>query len=114
SHDCDVDAPDQYQNQGCSIKDPEPKSWGKNFNDNGGGMFAMEWNKDFIKVWMFPRDRIPLDAIKGNPEPLYWGPPASIFEGDCIMDDKFFEHKIIFNVAFCGDWAGGTWGESGW
>jgi len=112
SSNCDVNAQGQASNQGCSIEDKSWPSFGAGFNGGKGGVIAMEWNKDFIKVWNFPRSRIP-DAMVGtpNPEPLKWGKPSAVFSG-CNIDGFFNKHRIIFNITFCGDWAGNTWDSS--
>lgn len=112
---CDIAAEGQYKNQGCSLRDRNPWSWGKPFNDLGGGHIAMEWTSDFIKVWMWPRDAEPKDLWGKNPEPKGWGEPAGMFKGECEIDKFFKEHRIIFNITFCGDWAGNTWDNpDGW
>lgn len=65
-------------------------------------------------MWFFPRNAIPADALSGNPEPLKWGTPVANFQGGCDIDSHFKNHKIIFDVTFCGDWAGNVWSGSGW
>jgi len=109
---CDVHAPGQFSNQGCSIADNREDTFGRAFNTRGGGIYAMEWNSEHIKVWNWSKDDAPEDVFGSTPEPLYWGTPAATFEGDCDMDRKFRDHKIIFNISFCGDWAGSVWGDS--
>ncbi|KAI5812390.1 beta-1,3-1,4-glucanase [Pyronema omphalodes] len=113
STNCYVQAPGQGNNQGCQTHDYRTNSWGDGFNRNGGGVYAMEWNSDFIKIWFFPRGQIPADALSGNPEPASWGKPVGMFQGACNINQKFNAHKIIINVTFCGDWAGNVWSSSG-
>ncbi|KAI5777677.1 concanavalin A-like lectin/glucanase domain-containing protein [Geopyxis carbonaria] len=110
---CYVSAPNQSSNQGCASHDNRANSYGGAFNSNGGGVYAMEWNSDFIKVWFFPRGSIPADALAGNPEPANWGTPVAMYQGSCNINSKFNAHRIIFNITFCGDWAGSVWGSSG-
>jgi len=69
----------------------------------------MEWTSDFIKIWFFPRGSIPSNIQKGNPDPTTWGTPISNFAGQCVLDDHFANHQIIFDTTFCGDWAGAVW-----
>ncbi|KAH8149374.1 uncharacterized protein LAJ45_06453 [Morchella importuna] len=107
---CDVKAPGQASNQGCSMKDKGTASYGDAFNAAKGGVFAMEWTSTHIKVWFFPRGSIPKDI--NTPNPASWGTPNANFEGGCEFDKKFKDHKIIFNTTFCGDWAGGVWGTA--
>jgi hypothetical protein len=111
STNCYVYAPNQSSNQGCAQHNPLAHSYGWGLNGAGGGVYAMEWNSDFIKVWWFPRGSIPSDVFSANPEPLNWGLPAARFSGNCNINSKFQSHRIIFNITFCGDWANGTWGS---
>ena len=69
STNCFVNAPGQSYNLGCSIHDLRSNSYGEGFNRNAGGFYAMEWNKDFIKVWFWPRGTEPWDVKGNNPAP---------------------------------------------
>jgi hypothetical protein len=107
---CDVNAAGQASNAGCSFADTRSTSYGSGFNAIGGGVYATEWNGEFIKVWFFPRGgAIPADVLGANPAPENWGTPVATFQGDCDIDEKFTSHRIIFNITFCGDWAGNVW-----
>lgn len=48
---CDVNAPDQSKNAGCAIADDSGLTFGTDFNANGGGVVAMEWTSEAIKIW---------------------------------------------------------------
>jgi hypothetical protein len=97
-------------NTGCSIHSNVENSFGTNFNNIGGGVYAMEWTSEAISVWFFPRSSIPADIASGSPDPSKWGPPQAKFTGNtCDIDKYFTSHKIIFNTTFCGDWAGKKW-----
>jgi len=111
---CFIQAKGQSSNQGCAILDSSPVSYGEGFNSNGGGVYAMEWTSQHIKVWWWPRGGIPADALGDYPAPEAWGTPAAMFNGACEMDRRFRNHKIVFDITFCGDWAGNTWEQSGW
>lgn len=109
---CDVEAKDQFKNAGCSIEHPSKNSYGAGLNAIGGGVYATQWTSESISVWYFPRDSIPKDVLGEAPNPDGWGIPAAKFMGGCDIENMFKEQQIIFNTAFCGDWAGGVW-ESG-
>lgn len=109
---CDVKAEDQSKNAGCSIEHPSKNSYGTGLNKIGGGVYATQWTAESISVWYFPRDSIPKDVLGEAPNPDGWGIPAAKFMGGCDIENMFKEQQIIFNTAFCGDWAGGVW-ESG-
>ncbi|EEH42999.2 uncharacterized protein PADG_07819 [Paracoccidioides brasiliensis Pb18] len=108
--DCDVYSPNQPSNQGCLFQDTSSKGWGPDFNSIGGGVYAMEWKSDAVSVWFFPRSYIPANINGVNPDPSVWGKPVAHFTG-CDFDKFFKEQRIIFNTAFCGDWARVTWPE---
>jgi len=102
---CDVVA---TGNAGCSIKDGDPRSYGKGFNANVGGVFAMQWAGDGIYIWFFPNGSIPGDIINGNPDTTKWGTPSGSFSFNqgCNGAQHFYNHNIVIDNTFCGDWAG--------
>ncbi|EEQ86361.1 hypothetical protein RJZ56_006804 [Blastomyces dermatitidis] len=110
--DCDVYSPNQPSNQGCLFRAPSATSYGTAFNSIGGGVYATEWTSDSISVWFFPRYQIPSNINDENPDPSTWPRPIAHFTG-CEFDKFFQEQRIIFNTAFCGDWAKATWNENG-
>ncbi|KAI7964942.1 hypothetical protein MJO29_003040 [Puccinia striiformis f. sp. tritici] len=107
--DCDSTGSGKY---GCGVADRSKASLGKAFNDNGGGVFVMEWKKSGISVWRFNRTNIPKELAKGEkPRPSKWRiPPISHWDQeDCnsLSNTKgFSKHKIVFDITLCGDWAG--------
>lgn len=123
---CDVKAADQDKNVGCSIKAPKPESpgglptYGTDFNNAGGGVYALEWTSDSISAWFFPRNSSVLSQnFAGNTtanstlDPATFGTPLAKFQGSgCDFNERFKDMKIIFNTAFCGDWAGKIWDDS--
>lgn len=109
---CDVNAEGQDKNVGCSIEHPNKNSFGVGLNEIGGGVYATQWTDEAISVWYFPRGSVPKDALGDAPSPDGWGIPAAKFTGGCDIENMFKEQQIVFNTAFCGDWAGAVW-ESG-
>jgi hypothetical protein len=107
--DCDVKAPNQSKNAGCSIKSPSKASYGEGLNAAGGGVYATQWTDDHISVFFFPRESIPADVLSDSPDPSGWGKPAAKFMGGCDISRMFKQQQIVFNTAFCGDWAGNAW-----
>lgn len=100
-------------NAGCGVKG-EPDTFGQAFNENGGGIYAMEWRDAGIRVWFFPRSDIPSDiptdvSNTSAPDPSTWGTPFADFPStDCDISSHFKNHSIIANIDLCGDWAGST------
>jgi nicotinate-nucleotide pyrophosphorylase (carboxylating) len=136
--DCNVAALGQEKNVGCSIHAPKTMtgiqtrggsgdtdnsgialfpSYGTQFNKAQGGVYAMEWTATGISVWFFPRDSPGFtERFSFNvtvPDPASWGIPIAHFGGSgCDFSERFQDLKIIFNTAFCGEWAGAKWDES--
>lgn len=106
---CDDKAPGQADHLGCGTKHRGPDSYGKDFNDLGGGVYATEWTSTAIKVWFFPRSEIPSDITHGTPDPSHWGTPSAQFAGECDIDAHFQNMQIVINTTFCGVWAGAIW-----
>ncbi|KAK4943663.1 hypothetical protein LTR10_016760 [Elasticomyces elasticus] len=107
---CDINAPDQPANAGCSIADTSNLTFGTDFNAAGGGVYATEWTSESIKIWFFPRGSSPDDIASSTPDPeANWGTPNSVFQGSFDMDDHFNNLSIIFDTTFCGQWAGAIW-----
>ncbi|KAF2259973.1 mixed-linked glucanase precursor, partial [Lojkania enalia] len=119
TQDCDVNASNQDKNVGCTIRAPvaglhSTPTYGQQFNDIQGGVYAMEWTTEYISTWFFPRNANttssatqPLDSITTAPNPSTWPTPLAKFQGpNCDFMARFRDLKIIFNTAFCGEWAG--------
>ncbi|KAL1847143.1 hypothetical protein Plec18167_001985 [Paecilomyces lecythidis] len=90
---------------GCTIEGTED-SFGTGFNDIQGGVYAMEWTDEYIKIWFFPRNAIPQSIQNGKPDTSAFGTPMGNFQGSCNMTEEFLAQRFIFDTTFCGDWAG--------
>ncbi|EHS64519.1 uncharacterized protein PGTG_20981 [Puccinia graminis f. sp. tritici CRL 75-36-700-3] len=105
--DCDVYA---SSNLGCGVHDHSNASYGQPFNQAGGGVFAMEWSPNGVSIWRFSRGEVPRDLQSGHaPQPSTWPiRPVAHWSSDICnnMNDEFSEHRIIFDITLCGDWAG--------
>jgi hypothetical protein len=131
--DCDVASEVQAKNVGCSVLAPKSvsnvqmgmgsdntatdlPSYGTNFNKAGGGIYAMERTSKSISVWFIPRSSVIFDTQFSNttdPNPAQWGKPIVHFAGSgCDFDQRFRDLMVIFDITFCGEWAGKIWGDS--
>lgn len=110
-------------NQGCGTSLTQSNSYGSPFNSNGGGWYAMRRTQDIgIQVWFWPRDswRVPLQVRYpfifehigfGTDN---WGEPDASFPvKECDYSTHFDSHKIVFDLTFCGDWAGNVFASAG-
>ncbi|GKY99461.1 hypothetical protein MPSEU_000900600 [Mayamaea pseudoterrestris] len=113
----------QWGNQGCVVAESRNDTIGEGFNRNGGGVYALEWDPAYryIKSWVWAQDEIPAnlkDAMttsvinepeRVEPDPTTWNTPYAYFaigkDTGCSAD-HFLNHRVIFNLAFCGNVAG--------
>lgn len=98
---------------GCSASTWNSANFGTGFNNNGGGVYAMQWESSGIYVWFFPRNAIPQDIHSRRPQTQNWGLPVVAFNGGggCDVNARFRDMNIVFDTTFCGDWAGGVFGS---
>ncbi|KAJ5161968.1 hypothetical protein N7492_007360 [Penicillium capsulatum] len=97
-------------NAGCGVEGPK-SSYGEDFNKNGGGVYAMELRDAGIRMWMFPRDKIPSDisSNSSSPDPSKWGEAASDFPSThCNIGSHFRNQSIVANIDICGEMAGSS------
>jgi hypothetical protein len=92
---CDVNAPGQATNAGCSIDSTSSQTFGSGFNAIGGGVYATEWTSAAISIYFFPRDAIPADISSGYPDPTGWGMPQAVFSGGCDVDSHVVDQQIV-------------------
>ncbi|KAI1810616.1 glycoside hydrolase family 16 protein [Poronia punctata] len=101
-------------NIGCNYAAPtaDASTYGDAFNAEGGGVYALEWDSDGIRIWHFPRSAIPDNVNRAPlPDPTTWGPPQALFGGSkCDVDSYFYNMSLVINTNFCGDYAGEIWG----
>ncbi|KAI8069803.1 concanavalin A-like lectin/glucanase domain-containing protein [Gilbertella persicaria] len=111
---CDVNAGGQAANAGCGVEAPNTNTYGAGLNNIRGGVYATLWTNQGIRTWFFPRGSIPSDITKEAPNPDAWGKPIANFPfGSNCPSSKFKNHNVIFDLTFCGDWAGSVYGNSG-
>lgn len=104
-------------NQGCGVHDQSTQSYGDGFNQIGGGVYVLAWQKSGITAWFHPRYNIPADITNNNPNPDNWGTPVAHFpSSSCSPYQFFYDHFNIFDTTLCGDWAGAdaVWHQTGY
>jgi hypothetical protein len=105
----------------CSVTDPRgcsveglTGSFGTEFNSVDGGVYAMLWTDEAIRLWFFPRSSIPESIANGDPDPGSFGVPLANFQpSSCDLQQMINDHKVIIDTTFCGDWAAGVFTDSG-
>jgi Glycosyl hydrolases family 16 len=97
----------QSLNQGCAATTTTSGSYGSAMNAAGGGVYAMEWTSDVIRMWSWAAGSVPGDIASGKPVPSSWGTPGfTTAQGVGNVDDHFKNHQIVLDTTFCGSWAG--------
>lgn len=88
-------------NIGCGFDPPISAygTYGDGFNAQDGGVYAMLWDDEYIKIWHFARGLIPADIEAREPEPEGWGLPYAIFGGSGCDVDRFFNNmRLVINI----------------
>lgn len=114
----------QWLNQGCVAVDKQGNTLGQPLNDNGGGVYALEWDpiNRHIRTWVFtPHGDIPdnlAETIRTAsnsinervvPDPETWPIPYGFFaigDGTDCEASHFRHMRLVLNTAFCGSVAG--------
>lgn len=102
--------------EGCSITTASTSGYGAGFNAVGGGVYAMQKQNTSIQIWFWERSAIPQTITAANestsPDPSLFGTPTASFTptgSGCDIGQRFTAQQIIFNIDFCGQWAGEVW-----
>ncbi|KAI0852360.1 glycoside hydrolase family 16 protein [Daldinia vernicosa] len=100
-------------NAGCGVRG-DAATYGSAYNNAQGGIIAMEWRNEGIRVWQFGRSNIPTDITARNPDPSSWGSASADFPNtNCDIGSHFKNQSIIANIDLCGQYAGALYATSG-
>ncbi|THH33258.1 hypothetical protein EUX98_g900 [Antrodiella citrinella] len=113
-------------NQGCGVSFAKPASYGSPFNAEGGGFYVIARTKqEGVRIWFWSRNEATIpDEVRNPPDESQaiepqdsWGIPEAVFPLDnnstCDYDSHFNAHQLVFDLTFCGDWAGSAYSTSG-
>lgn len=95
---CYVYDPNQPTNAGCGAEDLQESSYGRKFNEAGGGVYAMDWTSNAVRVWFFSRSKIPSDVSLQDPKPETWGDPVFKVQGGCNLNSVFRNQKLVRSI----------------
>ncbi|KAF9040367.1 glycoside hydrolase family 16 protein [Hymenopellis radicata] len=100
-------------NQGCGIQSNSDVSFGRAFNNNGGGVYALKWDDTGISVYFWATGSVPADVTAETPVPATWGEPMANWPSSgCNPSKYFYDNTFIFDTTLCGDWAGSAWSST--
>ncbi|KAL7411364.1 hypothetical protein BDY24DRAFT_443256 [Mrakia frigida] len=104
-----TDCSHKFTTSGCQIYDNAAvgSTYGNGFNAQGGGVWALLWDGDGIKIWSFPASSIPTNIRSRTPDPTTWGVPNGAWAPTSCDPYKYFtKHRLVLDITICGDWAG--------
>jgi len=106
---CTVEPLLKVNTAGCTVVESQKNSFGTGFAQNGGGVYAMQWDEDGVSMWFFPRNNIPSDISSGNsnPNPTTWPVPSAFYPASgCNPNEAFGAQIITLYIDICGAFAG--------
>ena len=109
SKDCNYPAhPGAGGATGCTIVNNKA-SFGRAFNADGGGLFAMEWTADHIATWMWKAETEEIKNVMDDlnttngpdPSSAVWGKPVAKWQlGSWCPSSQFSNHSVTINLAY--------------
>ncbi|EIW55456.1 uncharacterized protein TRAVEDRAFT_59797 [Trametes versicolor FP-101664 SS1] len=101
---------DCSQGSGCTVHETKPNSFGANFGENGGGVWATQYDVAGVFIWYWPRADVPAE-LTNNATTIdisQWGTPSAAFPvtPTCNVTQFFTPQQLVLDIALCGDWAG--------
>ncbi|KAI0827077.1 concanavalin A-like lectin/glucanase domain-containing protein [Trametes gibbosa] len=101
---------DCSQGSGCTVHETKPDSFGVNFAQNGGGVWATQYDIAGVFIWYWPRADVPpeLTSNASTIDISQWGTPSAAFPvtPTCNVTQFFTPQQLVLDIALCGDWAG--------
>ncbi|OSD08169.1 glycoside hydrolase family 16 protein [Trametes coccinea BRFM310] len=95
---------------GCTVRENKPNSFGQNFAQNGGGVWATQYDVAGVFIWYWPRSDVPaeLTSNASSIDISSWGTPSAAFPvtPQCNLTEFFTPQQLVLDIALCGDWAG--------
>ena len=99
---------------GAAFLDTSNSSFGQGFANAGGGVFALLWNNDGLRILHFELQSIPSDVNSGDPDPDSWPTPNAILSADnCTIVSFFSPQTLIIDITLCGGWENSDYPYSG-
>ncbi|KJK73676.1 hypothetical protein H634G_11048 [Metarhizium anisopliae BRIP 53293] len=92
----------QWRRQGCQSE--ETVNSNSIWASPEGGIQALEWTKDYIKIFTWPHGKEPSNLGQATVvDTSLWGKPSvQILGSQCDIDRVFAEQQILFTLPFCG------------
>ncbi|PAV20464.1 glycoside hydrolase family 16 [Pyrrhoderma noxium] len=105
------DATDCSTPSGCVVTETKANSFGSSFAENGGGVWAMQFDIAGVYIWFWPRGEVPVSIEESTSTSSMdlsdWGSPSAAYpNSSCTFEDFFTPQQLVMDITLCGDWAG--------
>ncbi|KAI0339160.1 hypothetical protein BDW22DRAFT_1295682, partial [Trametopsis cervina] len=94
---------------GCTVPEKQPNNYGAAFAQNGGGVYAMQFDASGIFIWFWTRSAVPaaISTATDSIDLSTFGPPSAAYPSQsCNIAEFFGPQQIVLDITLCGDWAG--------
>ncbi|KAJ4470245.1 concanavalin A-like lectin/glucanase domain-containing protein [Lentinula aciculospora] len=101
-----------YSNEGCLVQESKPNSFGAEFAEAQGGVFATQLDVSGIYIWFWSRSNIPAAISQANSSSKMdissdWGTPTvAVPSSGCNITQYFQAQQLVLDITLCGVWAG--------
>ncbi|TBU31022.1 concanavalin A-like lectin/glucanase domain-containing protein [Dichomitus squalens] len=99
------------QDAGCTVAENQSNSYGDNFANAGGGVWAAQLDVSGIFIWFWTRASVPssVSGAKKSIDTSSWGTPSAAYpSSSCNITEFFTPQQLVIDITLCGDWAGGA------
>ncbi|KAM0665970.1 hypothetical protein ACQRIU_005314 [Beauveria bassiana] len=94
-----------WAGQGCQVEEVNDGIWAS----EDGGIQALEWTKDAIKLYTWQIGKAPKNIDSDAPDTSSWGKPSvQVSSSGCDLSRAFGNQTILFTLPFCGEPVGNT------
>ncbi|KAI1787368.1 concanavalin A-like lectin/glucanase domain-containing protein [Ganoderma leucocontextum] len=94
---------------GCTVGENQANSYGDNFANAGGGVWATQFDVSGIYIWFWSRSNVPssVSSATSSIDTSSWGTPSAAYPtSSCNITDFFTPQQLVIDITLCGDWAG--------
>ncbi|KIP06882.1 glycoside hydrolase family 16 protein [Phlebiopsis gigantea 11061_1 CR5-6] len=97
---------------GCTVKENTPNNYGAAFAQNGGGVWALQFDVSGIFIWFWQRGNVPASVTAAitslDADTSSWGKPSASWasSSSCNIAQHFQAQQMVMDITACGDWAG--------
>ncbi|KAF1731227.1 putative endo-1,3(4)-beta-glucanase [Beauveria bassiana] len=89
-----------WEGQGCQVEEVNDGIWAS----EDGGIQALEWTKDAIKLYTWQIGKAPKNIDSDAPDTSSWGKPSvQVSSSGCDLSRAFGNQTILFTLPFCGN-----------